>query len=76
MNLKEYWKGLDSYEDRLKFAARSRISIGFLRKVVNESRQASPHLCVRIELATKGRVKVEQLRPDLPWAKYFKSVQP
>ena len=39
----------------------------FLTQLESGKKQVPPRYAVAIEVATKGKVKARDLRPDLPW---------
>jgi len=54
-------------EEQVAFADRAGTSIGFLRKAICVKQKLGEGICIRIEAATKGAVRAEDLRPDVPW---------
>lgn len=54
-----------SVAEQVDFAGRCRTSIGYLRKAISTKQRLGEGLCARIEKESLGRVRCEQLRPDL-----------
>ena len=59
------------------FAENAGTSISYLRKAISIDQRIGEGLCIRIERASDGAVKVEDLRPDLAeaWA-YIRGTGP
>lgn len=64
--LRIYLNSLTSEEQAL-FARKAETSIGFLRKAISVKQKLGEGICIRIEAATDGKVRAEDLRPDVPW---------
>ena len=56
-----------STDEQANFAKRAETSIGFLRKAISVKQKLGEGICIRIEAATNGKVRAEDLRPDVPW---------
>lgn len=54
-------------EDRAAFAARCGTSLQYLKFVGYKVKPCSLALAIAIERESAGRVRVETLRPDVPW---------
>jgi DNA-binding transcriptional regulator YdaS (Cro superfamily) len=59
-----------SPDERERFAADAKTSIGYLRKAISTKQKLGEALCMDIERASKRAVTCEDLRPDLAeqWA--------
>lgn len=66
MSLKAFLRTLTADQKR-DFADRCRASLSHLKFVAYGAKQPSGELAVRIEEASKGMVRAESLRPDIPW---------
>lgn len=64
--LRIYLNSLTSAEQAV-FARKAETSIGFLRKAISVKQKLGEGICIRIEAATDGKVRAEDLRPDVPW---------
>lgn len=64
--LRLYLNSLSS-EEQADFAMRADTSIGFLRKAISINQKLGEGICIRIENASNGVVRVEDLRDDVPW---------
>lgn len=64
--LRDYINGLDTAGQR-EFAESAGTTIGFLRKAISVKQKLGEGICIRIEAASHGAVRVEDLRPDVPW---------
>lgn len=64
--LRIYLNSLTSDEQAV-FARKAETSIGFLRKAISVKQKLGEGICIRIEAATEGKVRAEDLRPDVPW---------
>lgn len=54
-------------DEREAFATRCRTTVGYLRKARSKGQLLGEALCMRIERESGRRLRVEQLRPDVPW---------
>ena len=54
--------------EQMAFAFRCGTSIGYLRKACSIKQKIGADLCIQIERESAGRVRVEDLRPDVDWA--------
>lgn len=64
--LRDYINSL-STDEQAEFASRANTTIGFLRKAISVKQKLGEGICIRIEAASHGAVRVEELRPDVPW---------
>jgi DNA-binding transcriptional regulator YdaS (Cro superfamily) len=64
--LRDYINSL-STDEQSDFASRANTTIGFLRKAISVKQKLGEGICIRIEAASNGEVKAEDLRPDVPW---------
>ena len=65
-----------SREEQTQFAKRVGTSIGYLRKAISVGHEMDASLVVRIEQESDGRVRCEDLRPDVPWHILRKRTEP
>ena len=74
MLLSDYMKSLSeqSKESVDDFAKRCETSAGQLRQVAGGYRRAGEALAINIERESGGKVRCEDLRPDVDWA-YLRS---
>lgn len=70
--LKQYLNGLKDPAKRATFLLATGTTLGYLRKVISQKKRMGIDLCIRIEVASLGRVRCEDLRPDVDWAMYRK----
>jgi len=66
MRFRDYFYALD-FAARAAFAGRCGTSVGYLSLVISGHRAAGETLALRIERESAGAVRVEELRPDVPW---------
>ena len=64
--LRTYLNSISTDEQQV-FADRAGTTINFLRKAISINQKLGEGICIRIEAATDGRVRAEDLRPDVPW---------
>jgi DNA-binding transcriptional regulator YdaS (Cro superfamily) len=64
--LRDYLNSL-STDEQSAFATRANTTIGFLRKAISVKQKLGEGICIRIEAASDGAIKAEDLRPDVPW---------
>lgn len=64
--LHEYLKTMLPSEQR-KFAYRCGTSLGYLRKAISVGQKIGVELAVAIQRESCGVVRVEDLRPDVDW---------
>ncbi|MFM0487979.1 transcriptional regulator [Paraburkholderia graminis] len=69
-----YFKGLTKAE-RDSFAAQVGTSVAYLWQIAYKQRRCAESLAIEIEKASKGAVRVEDLRPDVDWAYIRSSAQ-
>jgi len=69
--LKEYLADL-SIEDRDKLATACDTTAGHLKNVAHGSRSCSVELAIALERETKGKLRCEDLCPDVDW-KYLRT---
>jgi DNA-binding transcriptional regulator YdaS (Cro superfamily) len=67
MSLKTYLKAL-SQDERETFAAACETTVGQLTQVAGGHRRAGEALAINIERESGGKVRCEDLRPDVDWA--------
>jgi DNA-binding transcriptional regulator YdaS (Cro superfamily) len=67
MDLKTFWLSMPVPE-RQAFAERCGTSFGFLRNVAYGQKTCGEKLAIAIERESAGRLRCEQLRPDVDWA--------
>lgn len=65
--LREYLKSL-SLVDRVAFARRCGTTYGYLRKALYVGNKLGGDLAVAIDRESGGRVRCEELRPDIDWS--------
>lgn len=73
MTLIEYLKGMEAAEKLENFAANCGTSVAHLFQVARSYRRAGESLAINIERESGGRVRCEELRPDVDWAYLRKS---
>jgi DNA-binding transcriptional regulator YdaS (Cro superfamily) len=56
-----------STKDQEAFADRCDTSVGYLRKAMAIGQQLGEKLVIAIERESKGKVRCEDLRPDVDW---------
>ena len=66
MNMLDYLKSLPR-DDRSDFAERCGTTLGHLQNAAYGYKPFGAELAIRIEAETKGKVRAEELRPDVPW---------
>jgi DNA-binding transcriptional regulator YdaS (Cro superfamily) len=64
--LRDYINSL-STADQKQFADAAGTSIGFLRKAISVNQKLGEGICIRLVAASGGRLKPEDLRPDVDW---------
>lgn len=69
-----YFKAL-SKDARQAFAGQVGTSVAYLWQIAYEQRSCRESLAIEIEKASKGAVRVEELRPDVDWAYIRSSAQ-
>lgn len=69
-----YFKGLTKAE-REAFAAQVGTSVAYLWQIAYKQRRCAESLAIEIEKASKGTIRVEDLRPDVDWAYIRSSAQ-
>lgn len=67
MNLKTYLAGL-SQDERERFAKVCGSTVGHIKNVSYDLRSCAEKLAIAIERETGGKVRCEELRPDVDWA--------
>ena len=60
-------KAIDFFGTQTKLAKAVGLSQTIISEYLNGVKRPSAEIAIRIETATKGRVTVEDLRPDIPW---------
>lgn len=53
--------------EREVFAGKCGTTVGYLRKACSIRQRLGADLCIEIERESLGRVRVEDLRPDVDW---------
>ena len=66
MNLHEFLSKL-THEEKRRFAADCKCSLGHLFNICSGFRRCSAELAIRIEKRTYGQVKKEELAPQIEW---------
>lgn len=69
-----YFKALTKAE-REAFAAKVGTSVAYLWQIAYKQRRCAESLAIEIEKASKGAIRVEDLRPDVDWAYIRSSAQ-
>ena len=64
MNFRDYWRSIDK-PARSRVADRAETSVEYLIQIAGGHSRPSAAMCVRLEIATGGKVTREELRPDL-----------
>lgn len=67
MNLKSYLQTM-SLAERETFARRCETSAGHLRNISYGYRSCAEMLAIAIERESGGKVRCEEMRPDVDWA--------
>lgn len=67
MNLRDYWQSLKPESARQAFAEQCGSTLGYFKLLASGHAKCGPDLAIRIEAASDGMVRVESLRPDVPW---------
>lgn len=67
MDLKTYLRGLQDDSSRGAFAERCGTTLKYLRMVAYGAKTIGESLALNIERESGGAVRVETLRPDVPW---------
>ena len=57
-----------STHDQIDFCSRCKTSVSYLRKAMSIGQRLGESLCIDIERESSGRVRCEDLRPDVDWA--------
>jgi DNA-binding transcriptional regulator YdaS (Cro superfamily) len=50
------------------FAARCGTTVGYLRKAISAGQRLGESLCINVDRESSGRVRCEELAPDVDWA--------
>lgn len=69
--LRSYLKSLDAREKDV-FTQACKTSLNYLRRAISTKSRLGEGLVIRIEKASAGAIKCEELRPDVDW-QYFRS---
>ncbi|MFM0503925.1 transcriptional regulator [Paraburkholderia caffeinilytica] len=69
-----YFKSL-SKDERKAIADQVGTSVAYLWQIAYEQRRCAESMAIEIEKASKGAVRVEDLRPDVDWAYIRSSAQ-
>lgn len=72
MTLLDFLKGLGSRDDLQKFALSCDTTPAHLWQVARGYRRAGESLCINLDRETGGKIRCEDLRPDVDWA-YIRS---
>lgn len=62
-----YLNGLPK-EPRHQFIQSCNTSEGYLRKAISKGQRLGESLCIKVDRASGGAVRCEDLRPDVDWA--------
>lgn len=65
-NLRLFLNSL-STDEQAAFALRCETSVGYLRKAISIGQPISEKTVIAIERETHGRIRCEELRPDVDW---------
>lgn len=65
--LREYLNSLSTV-DQKDFADRCGTSIGYLRKALSAEQRIGEAIVIALERESAGKIRCEQLRPDVDWA--------
>lgn len=68
MDLKTYIYAIDDMSEREAFAVRCGTTYGHLRNVAYGQKPCREALAINIERESGGKVRCEDLRPDVDWA--------
>lgn len=55
-------------DEQVAFAKRCDTSLNYLRKAISAHQSLSEGLAIQIERESNGKVRCEQIRPDVDWA--------
>lgn len=67
MMLKPYLRTLPDKAAREAFASRCGTTLTYLRFVAYKAKKASAELAIAIERESGGKVRADEVRPDLSW---------
>jgi DNA-binding transcriptional regulator YdaS (Cro superfamily) len=65
--LVDFLHQLKTDSQRARFALQCKTSVSYLYNLGYGVRKPTPEMAARIELASKGELSMEYLRPDLKW---------
>lgn len=65
--LRQYLNSL-SVDEQVAFAASVGTSVGYIRKAISVGHRFDANLVIAIERETAGKIRCEDLRPDVDWA--------
>lgn len=65
-SLRLYLNSLETLEQK-EFVARCKTSLSYLRKAISSEQKLGEQLVIAIERESRGKVRCEQLRPDVDW---------
>lgn len=54
-------------EQQRDYAARCGTSVGYLRKAISIGQRLGESLCISLDRESGGKVRCEDLRPDVDW---------
>lgn len=66
-NLQSYLNGLPT-EEQIAYAGRCKTTVGYLRKAISKGQRLGEGLVINLERESGGKVRCEDLRPDVDWA--------
>lgn len=66
-NLQSYLNGLPT-DEQSAYAVRCKTTVGYLRKAISKGQRLGEGLVINLERESGGKVRCEDLRPDVDWA--------
>lgn len=75
MQLADYLRGMGPGAPRDAFVALTGTSLQYLRHVAAGRKKPCVELCAAIERASLGKVRCEELRPDVDWVYLSKRIE-
>lgn len=66
-NLQSYLNGLPT-DEQIAYAGRCKTTVGYLRKAISKGQRLGEGLVINLERESGGKVRCEELRPDVDWA--------
>lgn len=65
--LRDYLNSL-TVPEQIDFATRCGTTAGYLRMAISAKKKLGGNFAIAIERESEGRVKCEEIRPDIDWA--------